>query len=140
MRKLCAQKQTMSACAHTGTTPGSACSHVSQGIIFSPCFYLNPDLVQHWETTLAFLLTAVNQRKEHLESTSIQKVIQYHQHFWFWYHFCQQEVNILEISCPYLYLRVIKVICFLSSGIPKEGISYPLSCQRCAWMSRDSWK
>lgn len=51
-------------CTSTDTIPGSACSHVIQGIIFSPCFYLNPDLVQHWETALAILLTAVNQSKK----------------------------------------------------------------------------
>lgn len=49
---------------HTDTTPGSACSHVIQGIIFFPFFYLNPDHIQHWETIPAFLLTAVNQSKK----------------------------------------------------------------------------
>lgn len=52
--RLCAQRHNSRFCMLT-CNPRDYCF---------PCFYLNPDLVQHWETTLAFLLTAVNQSKK----------------------------------------------------------------------------
>lgn len=95
-------------CAHTDTTPGSACSHVIQGIFFSPCCYLNPDLVQHWETTLAFLLTAVNQSKErafgkhqHIEGHTISPPFM---------------VLVLSVNGSLIYWKCLVLICISESS------------------------